>query len=411
MTEILLLISILSLECTEDIIAYSDFFDCETFVENPWPFSIEDGWTVSNNYNGTDDATDIYPGGSSSVIWTLTDPLMNIQQCSQLVTVLDTISPQLECNASITFDTDSNSCSTFSPELGGVNVDDPCGIGSIQNDAPDFFLLGTSIVTWTVMDANGNSSTCATEINILDNQAPTIACGSDTTIFIQDCEEVVTLDLLPTEAIDNCESIILVNDYTNSEVSILTFTMGTTAVTWSAIDISNNTATCTQNITLVLDGDPSDLDEDGIIDECDWDIDGDGFDNEEDCDAYDEMIYEGASCEDGIEETINDMILADCSCQGILVGITETDSYQNKIKLFPNPASELLNVRLIDLEKETIIIQLFDVAGKSIFTEKIYNATGSLNYGIDLKEIAAGMYFIHLHVDGNLFTTRVTIDK
>ena len=53
--------------------------------------------TLVNDYNGTDDASDFYPVGTTTVTWTLTDDSGNMVQCSFSVTVNDVEAPVIVC--------------------------------------------------------------------------------------------------------------------------------------------------------------------------------------------------------------------------------------------------------------------------------------------------------------------------
>ncbi len=64
--------------------------------------------------------------------------------------------------------------------------------------------------------------------------------------------------------------------------------------------------------------DQSDIDEDGIGDVCDEDMDGDGYNNVDDCAPTSTNIYQGALCDDGNPETLGDSYQEDCSCSGTL---------------------------------------------------------------------------------------------
>lgn len=66
--------------------------------------------------------------------------------------------------------------------------------------------------------------------------------------------------------------------------------------------------------------DQMDTDGDGMGDVCDADMDNDGVVNDEDCAPLDELIFPGATCDDGNAETSNDVYLDDCTCQGLVVG-------------------------------------------------------------------------------------------
>lgn len=65
---------------------------CEAFVNVPQP-EVNDDCTstgllvVTNDFTGTDDATGVYPGGTTIVTWTVEDQGGNTTQCQQLITV------------------------------------------------------------------------------------------------------------------------------------------------------------------------------------------------------------------------------------------------------------------------------------------------------------------------------------
>jgi hypothetical protein len=50
------------------------------------------------------------------------------------------------------------------PDLGTPQVTDNCAVVSLTNDAPGTFPLGKTIVTWTAVDAAGNTSSAAQEV-------------------------------------------------------------------------------------------------------------------------------------------------------------------------------------------------------------------------------------------------------
>ncbi len=68
---------------------------------NNYSLSAEQGMatgsTLSNDYNGTNDASDFYPVGTTVVTWTYTDAAGNSADCTMNVTVTDDEAPQIQC--------------------------------------------------------------------------------------------------------------------------------------------------------------------------------------------------------------------------------------------------------------------------------------------------------------------------
>lgn len=54
-----------------------------------------------------------------------------------------------------------------------------------------------------------------------------------------------------------------------------------------------------------------------------------------------------------------------------VTGIKKLEDKNLKIKVFPNPASDFLNVRFIATEKIDLIIELIDLNGKVLLNEKV----------------------------------------
>ncbi len=66
--------------------------------------------SVVNDYNGTADATDTYPVGTTTVVWTVTDNAGNTATCSQDITVTDDEAPSITCAANQTQTADAGNC-------------------------------------------------------------------------------------------------------------------------------------------------------------------------------------------------------------------------------------------------------------------------------------------------------------
>lgn len=127
-----------------------------------------------------------------------------------------------------------------------VNLPDPIVTDAspvtITNDAPDGFPLGTTVVTWTATDSYGNSATATQNVTIVDTTSPIFEGIEDVQAEATDIE--TQLQLAEPDVTD-ASPVTFTND------APATFPLGTTMVTWTATDSSGNSATTTQNITIV----------------------------------------------------------------------------------------------------------------------------------------------------------------
>ena len=101
---------------------------------------------------------------------------------------------------------------------------------------------GTTVVTWTYDDGNGNTSTQTQNIVITDATIP-VASLANLSDINAECE--VTSLNAPT-ATDNCAGLLT----GSHNASLPITTQGTTTVTWTYNDGNGNTLTQTQNVVI-----------------------------------------------------------------------------------------------------------------------------------------------------------------
>ncbi|WP_218098967.1 LamG-like jellyroll fold domain-containing protein [Salegentibacter salarius] len=107
-------------------------------------------------------------------------------------------------------------------------TNDNCSIAEVSNDAPATFPLGTTVVTWTVIDEANNTVTSTQEITVQDTQSPEIPSLPDLT---SECPLTVT----PPTTEDNCDGTITattgITDFTFDESG---------SVFWTFTDAAGN---------------------------------------------------------------------------------------------------------------------------------------------------------------------------
>ena len=109
----------------------------------------------------TNNAPAVFPVGTNTVIWTVSDTHGNSASCRRLVIVNDNQPPTISCPALVTVVASPGLCGATNVVLGTPVVADNCGPVSVTNNAPAVFPVGTNTVIWTVSDTHGNSASCA----------------------------------------------------------------------------------------------------------------------------------------------------------------------------------------------------------------------------------------------------------
>jgi hypothetical protein len=77
--------------------------------------------------------------------------------------------------------------------------------------------------------------------------------------------------------------------------------------------------------------------------------------------------------------------------------------------VFPNPTSDLLIIQLIDINKENLTVELFDMSGKLIETTTLLQ--GSTIAYFDTKTLYSGLYLIKISNGNSVTTKKVVVSK
>ncbi|MFN7833437.1 MAG: HYR domain-containing protein, partial [Bacteroidota bacterium] len=214
-----------------------------------------------------------FPTGTTIVRFRGTDCAGNTGECTIAVVVQDGQLPTITgCPPSmITTTTDQGQCNkvlnVVIPTAG-----DNCTVASVNYtstgatslNGAEFpnqlaFNVGTTVVTYTVSDASGNTRTCSYSVTVTDNQPVTIACptsqsfntnpGVCTYTSVGSLTPVVT-DNCPVQSLAYTFAGITAGSGANT-LSGVTFNKGLTMVTWRATDAGGSTATCSFFVTVL----------------------------------------------------------------------------------------------------------------------------------------------------------------
>jgi gliding motility-associated-like protein len=207
----------------------------------------------------------LFPIGTTTNTFVVTDIHGNTATCSFTVTVTDNEGPRIVCPANISVNNDAGLCSAvvtynapaFSDNCNGqfpATVTQLAGLPS-----GSVFPVGTTTNRFRVDDQFGNSDICEFTVTVTDNENPTITCPADITVSlpteISACDAQVTVPAPQTG--DNCGVQSIINSYNQTADASGTYFVGTTTVTFTVTDIYGNTAQCQFTVTLTDDGNPT----------------------------------------------------------------------------------------------------------------------------------------------------------
>ncbi|MEP3836033.1 MAG: gliding motility-associated C-terminal domain-containing protein, partial [Algibacter sp.] len=217
----------------------------------PYSYSIDNGSNYQNNGTFSN-----LSEGSYTVIAVDANGC-TFKQIVEITTIPDVTNPTIECPENISLEVTADNCEIAATEftLGTPLTNDDCLVSSVNNDAPDTFPLGETIVTWTVTDGSGNTATCEQTVTIIDNIDPTfVDCAAPVSVNVDanGCTtDIANINLGTPTVNDNCTETTITNDAPD------TFPLGETIVTWTVTDGSGNTATCEQTVTIIDNIDPT----------------------------------------------------------------------------------------------------------------------------------------------------------
>ena len=192
--------------------------------------------------------------GANTVTLTVTDNSTNFDDCTATVTV-QLVSTLTAVCKNISVDLDASGIANIM----AIDVDDgssaPCGntiTFSINQTAFDCTHLGINTLTLTVTDNNSNTDNCLADVTIQDVTAPTATC-QDITIQLNNAgNETIAAADINNGSIDECTTLTLSADLTSFDCTML----GTNSVILTATDGSNNSSTCSSQVTVEDDTDP-----------------------------------------------------------------------------------------------------------------------------------------------------------
>ncbi len=335
-----------------------------------------------------------FPLGATTVTYEVVDGQgNNPQTCSFVVTVVDNEAPVADV-ATLADVTAECSVST----LTSPTATDNCS-GSVvvtNNASLPISTPGTTVVTWSYDDGNGNVSTQDQNVVIADVTAPV----ADTVTL---ADETGTCDVTPVAptAMDNCSGSI-------TGVSNVTFpvsTVGTTVVTWTYDDGNGNTTTQDQNV--IVAGVDTGVTQAGAT----LTADASGVTYQWlDCDNSFAIItgetnasFTATNLVGNYAVQIDDNGCVDTSAC-FLVDFTGLDDLENAgISIYPNPSTGLFTIESVQ-SLETV--QILDIKGRMIYEATELNES---SLEINISNENSGVYYVRISGAFGSITEKVVL--
>ena len=199
---------------------------------------------------------DFFPVGDTVVKYTAEDIHGNISTSEFMISITDNEVPSISgMSADVSVDNDAGQCGALIT-WADPSADDNCEVQSFTSThaSGDFFEVGSTTVTYTAIDIYGNEKQESFQVDVADAENPTISGLSGDLASTNDagaCGAVIAWTN-PTAA-DNCE----IQSFTSTHDSGDFFEVGTTTVTYTAVDIHNNELSGSFDVTITDDENPT----------------------------------------------------------------------------------------------------------------------------------------------------------
>ncbi|MTB50068.1 HYR domain-containing protein [Lewinella sp. W8] len=285
----------------------------------------------------------------------------NVSFSAGTVVCQDEAAPVIACPEPISVDVGADCMATA--EFTATATDDCSSTVTItySQDSGTNFPVGVTTVTATATDETGKSSTCTFDVTVNDVTAPTLDCPEVTvkldSTFSCDFVVISNTDFDPIAA-DNCEGVTLLSANGLSSLVGDTIFKETTELTWTATDASGLTATCTQQINVIVPP----------------------------------------------------------SCFPTSVTEQDPSDFANVVAI-PNPFREAVTINFELPFMDEVGIDVLDVSGRVVQSARV-NPNGDRTYSWrwDATDAAggraaAGMYFVRLRARGQLYTKRIVLTR
>ena len=259
----------------------ADAGETETNVSVSTPAATGENLTVTGVRNDNRAISDPYPVGTTVITWTATDDNGTettsddrTASCSQTVNVTSPAgdAPTITCPSNKTFTIAD--CTSYTATAGEIGTPVTTGNGvtldSVRSDSLpllDPYPIGTTSIVWTATDDIGRVVSCTQLITVNstgDATPPTLNVPPNVSATTSTCTALLDDELGVATAEDSCSAVTIsrtgvptfscpIPGDPGRQCESFVFPTGTTIITYTAKDASNNTTVGTQTVTVTED--------------------------------------------------------------------------------------------------------------------------------------------------------------
>jgi hypothetical protein len=202
--------------------------------------------------------------GTTVVTFSATDSAGNTGSATAAVTVSDAGAPLVTSPADITVGIATGTAAPAThPAIaaflaGAAAIDDVDGPLGVANDAPASFPIGITTVTFSAIDAAGNSANATAIVTVTDSGLPVVTAPADLALSLTLGSSLSATDpaiagfLAAASATDEVDGTVAVTHDAPAD-----FPVGITTVTFSATDSAGNTAAASATVSITDGGAPT----------------------------------------------------------------------------------------------------------------------------------------------------------
>lgn len=91
------------------------------------------------------------------------------------------------------------------------------------------------------------------------------------------------------------------------------------------------------------------------------------------------------------------------------VGTNDRISGVSEMKVYPNPAQDVLSIQFNLEEQLSFDVEMITITGKTVYSERVNDASGSYYNAIDLSNMAKGVYFLNIRSEMGSVNKKVVV--